>query len=152
MSLIHHLSFLFTSQHPSTISYICKPPSPVQKLKMLDISFSSRTVFHLEWRTQDPPYQIPLSRTLCWKLVIQSCRDHTASVLAQVDTMVVLVTTSRGSKDTFFVLVQDLMLGLPQWLSSVQFSQSCLCDPMNCSTPGLHVHHQLLELTQTHVH
>ena len=41
--------------------------------------------------------------------------------------------------------------------SSVQFSsvtQSCLtlCDPMNCSTPGLPVHHQLLESTQTHVH
>ena len=27
-----------------------------------------------------------------------------------------------------------------------------LCDPMNCSMPGLPVHHQLLELTQTHVH
>ena len=33
-------------------------------------------------------------------------------------------------------------------------AQSCptLCDPMNCSTPGLAVHHQLLEFTQTHVH
>ena len=33
-------------------------------------------------------------------------------------------------------------------------AQSCLtlCDPMNHSTPGLPVHHQLLELTQTHVH
>ena len=32
--------------------------------------------------------------------------------------------------------------------------QSCptLCDAMNCSTPGLPVHHQLLEFTQTHVH
>ena len=44
------------------------------------------------------------------------------------------------------------------WASpSVQFSsvaQSCLtlCDPMNCSTPGLPVHHQLPEFTQTHVH
>ena len=41
--------------------------------------------------------------------------------------------------------------------SSVQFSpvsQSCptLCYPMNRSTPGLPVHHQLLESTQTHVH
>ena len=41
--------------------------------------------------------------------------------------------------------------------SSVQFSsvaQSCptLCDPMNHSTPGLPVHHQLLKFTQTHVH
>ena len=40
---------------------------------------------------------------------------------------------------------------------SVQFSsvtQSCptLCDSMNCSKPGLPVHHQLLEFTQTHVH
>ena len=39
----------------------------------------------------------------------------------------------------------------------VQFSsvaQSCLtpCDPMNCSTPGLPVNHQLLEFTQTEVH
>ena len=40
---------------------------------------------------------------------------------------------------------------------SVQFSsvaQSCLtlCDPMDCSTPGLPVHHQPLEFTPTHVH
>ena len=39
----------------------------------------------------------------------------------------------------------------------VQFSwvtQSCLtlCDPMDCHTPGLPVHYQLLEFTQTHVH
>ena len=42
-------------------------------------------------------------------------------------------------------------------LSSVQFSwvaQSCptLCDLMNSSTPGLPVHHQLPQSTQTHVH
>ena len=39
----------------------------------------------------------------------------------------------------------------------IQFSsvaQSCLalCDPMDCSTPGLPVHHQLPEFTHTHVH
>ena len=42
-------------------------------------------------------------------------------------------------------------------ISSVQFisvTQSCptLCDPMNQSMPGLPVHHQLPEFTQTHVH
>ena len=33
-------------------------------------------------------------------------------------------------------------------------AQSCptLCDPMNLSTPGLPVHHQLPEFTETHVH
>ena len=43
------------------------------------------------------------------------------------------------------------------YFSSVQFSsvaESCLtiCDPMNPSTPGLPVHHQLPEFTQTHIH
>ena len=38
--------------------------------------------------------------------------------------------------------------------SSSSLSQSCptLCDPMDCSTPGLPVHYKLLELSQTHVH
>ena len=41
--------------------------------------------------------------------------------------------------------------------SSVQFSSVAqsyltLCDPMDCSTPGLPVHHQLPEFSQTHVH
>ena len=49
----------------------------------------------------------------------------------------------------------------PPWLSvtspSLQFSsviQLCptLCNPMDCSMPGLLVHHQLPKLTQTHVH
>ena len=43
------------------------------------------------------------------------------------------------------------------FLWTIQFSsvtQSCLtlCNPMECSTPGLPVHHQLPEFTQTHVH
>ena len=50
-------------------------------------------------------------------------------------------------------------ISLLEWyayLYSVQFSsvaQSCptVCDPMNRSTPGLPVHHQLPEFTQTHI-
>ena len=40
------------------------------------------------------------------------------------------------------------------WVQISSVAQLCptLCDPLNCSTPGLLVHHQLLELTQTHVH
>ena len=49
----------------------------------------------------------------------------------------------------------SMSIGL--FYKSVQFSsvtQSCptLCDPMNRSTPGLPVHHQLLEFTQIHIH
>ena len=36
--------------------------------------------------------------------------------------------------------------------SSVSLSCQTLCDPMDCSTPGLPVHHQLPDFTQTHVH
>ena len=38
------------------------------------------------------------------------------------------------------------------WFSSIAQSCPTLCDPMDCSTPGLPVHHQLRELAQTHVH
>ena len=57
-------------------------------------------------------------------------------------------------ESTYFSLGQLIRA---HWSTSVQFSsvtQSCptLCDPMNCSTPGLLVHHHFLEFTQTHVH
>ena len=37
-------------------------------------------------------------------------------------------------------------------VSSVTQSCPTFCDPMDCSMPGFPVHHQLLELTQTHIH
>ena len=51
----------------------------------------------------------------------------------------------------------EKILGAGIWVlgrgSSVQLlSRVWLCDPMTCSTPGLPVHHQLPEFTQTHVH
>ena len=57
---------------------------------------------------------------------------------------------SNVSKSLLFLLIKCN-------ISSVQFSsvvQSCLtfCDPMDCSTPGFAVYHQLLELAQTDVH
>ena len=54
-------------------------------------------------------------------------------------------------------MVEILASRITNLLTYVQFSsvaQSCptLCDPMNRRMPGLPVHHQLLEFTQTHVH
>ena len=75
--------------------------------------------------------------------------------------LLVLTINERGVLKSSTVIV-DLLLGVSFALFildsySVQFSsvaESCptLCDPMNRSTPGLPVHHQLLEFTQTHVH
>ena len=55
------------------------------------------------------------------------------------------------------VLDQQIFHACCLRVSSVQFSsvtQSCppLCDPMNRSTPGLPVHHQRPEFTETHIH
>jgi len=69
------------------------------------------------------------------------------------------ITTNKASEgagipiDLFKILKGDAV----QVLHSVQFSsvaQSCpiLCNPMNSSTPGLPVHHQLPEFNQTHIH
>ena len=56
----------------------------------------------------------------------------------------------------FIFIFYSLMIFKKQYriFSSVQFIQLCLtlCNPMDCSTPGLPVHHQLPENAQTHVH
>ena len=51
--------------------------------------------------------------------------------------------------DVFFYLYYFLLL-----LHFSSVAQLCLtlCDPMNCSTPGLPVHQQLLKIAQTYVH
>ena len=48
---------------------------------------------------------------------------------------------------SYSLTLQTFQFSSVQSLSRVQ-----LCDPMNCSTPGLPVHHQLPEFTETHVH
>ena len=52
------------------------------------------------------------------------------------------------------VLMQFLLIfqGYKDKFSSVTQSCLTLCDPMDCSTPGFPVHHQLPELAQIHVH
>ena len=70
-------------------------------------------------------------------------------------------STSGAGISLLYMLVPQLRSQLTNQtakifqFSSVQSSRSVvstLCDPMNCSTPGLPVHHQLPEFTQTHVH
>ena len=69
-----------------------------------------------------------------------------------------LTWSDQNSMDFEWTLVQTISdWAKPVQTGSVQFSSvtlSCLtlCDPMNHSIPGLPVHHQLPEFTQTHVH
>ena len=53
----------------------------------------------------------------------------------------------------FYILhTESINISCSVQVSSVAESYPTLCDPMNRSTPGLPVHHQLPEFTQTHVH
>ena len=54
----------------------------------------------------------------------------------------------------WFSVFQSVWCFLDSWYQFSSVAQSCptLCDPMNHSTPGVPVHYQLLEFTQTHVH
>ena len=56
---------------------------------------------------------------------------------------------------TVFSVLRTCSISFPyqvlQFSSVTQFCPT-LCDPMDCSIPSLHVHHQLQELAQTHIH
>ena len=53
-----------------------------------------------------------------------------------------------------YLHIKPYICSLEKWYQFSSVVQSCptLCDPMNCSMPGVPVHHQPLEFTQTHVH
>ena len=56
------------------------------------------------------------------------------------------------TEDGLSVEIGDAYFPVLQFSSVQSFSRVQLCDPMNRSTPGLPVHRQLPEFTQTHVH
>ena len=62
------------------------------------------------------------------------------------------VSKITADGDSIHEIKRRLFFGRKFQFSSVAQSCLTLCDPMNRSTPGLPVHHQLPEFTQTHVH
>ena len=95
-------------------------------------------------------------------------KEKEASQVWLKHTISIPLTASRGQyyskscvyywKPTFSMYLSTETARNRNWiLHCPQFSsiaQSCLtlCDPMNRSMPGLPIHHQLLEFTQTHAH
>ena len=58
-------------------------------------------------------------------------------------------STDEWIKKLWYIYTKEYSV---QFSSVQSLSPVRLCDTMNCSTPGLPVHHQFLEFTQTHVH
>ena len=106
-----------------------------------------------------------ISHNKLWKILKEmGIPDHLTCLLKNLYAgQEATVRTGHGTTDWFQIgkgvhqgcIFSPFLFNL--YASSVQFSsvaQSCptLCDPMNRSMPGLPVHHQLLEFTQTHIH
>ena len=89
--------------------------------------------------------------------------DWTELICLDMHSSTTEMQTTQGNK-TLEIPFKQINSAHLSWVSDfetiqtvVQFSsvaQSCptLCDPMDCSTPGFPVHHQLPELAQMHVH
>ena len=123
------------------------------------------------WVYMCPPFQLPLlppfpshpSRlsqctgfecpVSCTKFGLVICftydNIHVSMVFSQI---IPPSPSSTESKRLFFISVSLLLSHISVQFSSIAQSCPTLCNPMNCSTPGLPVHHQLPEFTQTHVH
>ena len=128
---------------PSNHLILCCPllllPSVSQNQGLFQrVSSSHQVAKVLEFPLQHQSFQ--------WIFRLISFRMDWLDLLAVQGTLKSLLQ-HHSSKAS--MLLRD---GVSQSVSSVTQSCLTLCDPMDCGTPGLPVHHQLPELTQTHVH
>ena len=107
-----------------------------------------------------------IAKADCREMEACSCQEERTVILMDLQESLPQFSMSRQiDLVTNFFCIHLLLWGdlsvmqfsLLQFCRHVQFSsvaQSCvtLCDPMDYSTPGLPIHHQLLDFTQTHVH
>ena len=114
--------------------------------------FSKESVLHIRW----PEYwsfRFSISSSNEYSGLI-SFRMEWSDLLAAQGTLKSLLQHQSSKASNLrcwaFLIVQLLN----PYIQFSSVSQSCptLCDPMNHSTPGLHVHLQLPEFTQTHIH
>ena len=137
---------------PSNHLILCHPlfllPSILTSIRI----FSNESALHIRW----PEYW-----SLSLSFSISPSNEYSGLISFRIDWFDLLAV--QGTLKS--LLQHHSSKGSILWLSAffmaqlshpyIQFSSVqllCLCDPMNCSMPGLPVHHQLPEFTQTHVH
>ena len=144
----HHASLSFTifwrllklmsieSMMPSNHLILCHPLLLLPSIFLSIRLFSSELSLRIRW----PEYW-------SFSFSLSPSNEYSRLISLRIDWFDLLAVQG---------ILKSLLQQHSSILGSVQFSsvaQSCptLCNPMNRSTPGLPVHHQLLEFTQTHV-
>ena len=91
---------------------------------------------------------------LTFQVPMHYCSLH-QTLLSVPDTSTAELHFNFGPATSFLLELLIIALHFSPVAYSVQFSRSVVsdsCNLINCSTPGLPVHHQLPEFTQTHIH
>ena len=125
-----------------------EPGSPALQANALPSDSPGNIFLKLLMKTANTPSQRPrctenLGGLGCFVLSIQCCADC-YSFQSGPEQILPLYEKDPGCISNSHLKEKKF--------SSVAQSRPTLCDPMNHSTPGLPVHHQLPEFTQTHVH
>ena len=133
----------------SPSAFLCLLPIPMSSALTFSIHKLPNTPFKLAYFPPIPIFQKSLRhrRHLLNRIV------KTLACLLQILPIVRCLTVFRIL--TTLICEMEIKHGLvhsPFQFSSVAQSCPTLCEPINRSTPGLHVYHQLSEFTQTHVH
>ena len=99
----------------------------------------------------DWPWSAKWSRAKANRVLVWKCTSHNKHplLIAQEMTLQMDITGWSILKSIDYILQPKMEI---YQFSSVAQSYLTLCDHMNRSAPGLPVHHQLPEFTQTHVH
>ena len=146
--------FLIIATYSSHLSNLPHSPAHASQWQLLPPVMGSITLF-----THAPPPHCCLFRELCSLPGVLILKFHPCLIFVRVHlrahseqrySLVWFYCRRAGwpvSTLVFSSFKSDFVRLSVQLLSHVR-----LCDPMNHSTPGLPVHHQLPEFTQTHVH
>ena len=91
--------------------------------------------------------------------LLGSCRSWRGGVDGYIVLYIVMLNSYRGGRERRLMITwkskdegKELLRAQCLFTSVQLLSPVQLCNPMDCSTPGLPVHHQLPEFTQTHVY
>ena len=105
-------------------------------------------------KSEKPGLKLNIQKKLkSWNLVLSS-RQINEEKVKEVTDFISLGSKISVDGDCSHEIKRCLILERKDMINLVKVAQSCptLCNPMDHSTPGFPVHHQLSELAQTHIH
>ena len=87
-----------------------------------------------------------------WVTICIRCKTTTTESLVNICCIMSIKPKHTNAFSFYFLVKMGSLFNFSISTSSVPQSCLTLCNLVDCSRPGLPVHHQLLELAQTHVH